>query len=889
MTVQPPKLPQQINPRRPADTAVAPYNFVPLPEKVVTIDPNDLPDQDRYYSATTVDDKTTTEHRYTGTIRCALITETPLYVRAALTPRDYEILDTEEDRDAPYYKRVKNRPDFFYTDWTKTPVIPGSSLRGMVRSLVEMVSYSKFEGVSDQKLVYRAVGDTTSHGTNYRDKIMRKDAEGYDEDNQRYQAYTPLVKAGYVLRDQQGGWEIQPARQIGGATFARIHHNLLRSYESRLKKVEGTRNAYYIYIQSGPWDYQRIRGGLIRTRYAKTLRASDQMGSGLFQGVLARSGAIFSKRTEAIVFPLDPHADSIKIDDRLAQAYIDQLTPEQKNLLGDDGVLTLKAEQNKQDKESAKEEKKPADDGFSPRRQPIFYLVDEQGRLVFFGHTMMMRLPYKKSPLEMVPNYLRNKEQVDLSEAIFGYTKEKGEGKAKAYAGRVFFSDAHLDTQLHPTDDNVWFAEQPIVPKILSGPKATAFQQYLVQQTPSPQVIGETRDGRPKYEKVLADYTATEDETTLRGQKLYWHKGKAVTLGDIHEPAENLQKMQRERPDRHMRDSQYTQINPVCAGVHFTFDLRFENLSKVELGALLWALTLPGREGETYRHKLGMAKPYGMGAVQLIPTLQLQDRRQRYTQLFATDKDDQVLWEEGTQGASTAESGIFVRNFERHILQVIAGDDKNPAQHLHELRRMQVLFALMRWPGPNPQETRYMEIEHSDPSDKRGKVNEYRTRPVLPSPLPTAREDERAIVATPPKSAYSTTAPNQTQRKSAVAADFAAFLRGTSTDKVPEKPTATNVSSTTESLPVDRPTSPQEIKVGQYLEGTVLRVEKERIVVDLHIAGADEASLLIEQIMPPVNPAGEWTERFPNGSPIRAWVRRINQRGRVQLTMKEPK
>lgn len=36
---------------------------------------------------------------------------------------------------------------------------------------------------------------------------------------------------------------------------------------------------------------------------------------------------------------------------------------------------------------------------------------------------------------------------------------------------------------------------------------------------------------------------------------------------------------------------------------------------------------------------------------------------------------------------------------------------------------------------PDPKQTRYLEIEHVDSESKRGKVNEYRERPVLPSPL----------------------------------------------------------------------------------------------------------------------------------------------------------
>lgn len=47
---------------------------------------------------------------------------------------------------------------------------------------------------------------------------------------------------------------------------------------------------------------------------------------------------------------------------------------------------------------------------------------------------------------------------------------------------------------------------------------------------------------------------------------------------------------------------------------------------------------------------------------------------------------------------------------------------------------------MLSWPGPNPEQTRYMEIERLDPRAKRGKSNEYRNRPVLPDPLSQKQE-----------------------------------------------------------------------------------------------------------------------------------------------------
>ncbi len=50
-------------------------------------------------------------------------------------------------------------------------------------------------------------------------------------------------------------------------------------------------------------------------------------------------------------------------------------------------------------------------------------------------------------------------------------------------------------------------------------------------------------------------------------------------------------------------------------------------------------------------------------------------------------------------------------------------------------QRIRALLTMLQWPGPAREWTRYMEIEHSDPKEKRGKRNEYKERPVLPTPF----------------------------------------------------------------------------------------------------------------------------------------------------------
>ena len=71
-------LPKHTDPKEKGRIATAPYNFVPLPEALVTVDPP--PDQDKYYT----DEKDL--YRFTGYLDCTLETVTPLYTRCLMSP-----------------------------------------------------------------------------------------------------------------------------------------------------------------------------------------------------------------------------------------------------------------------------------------------------------------------------------------------------------------------------------------------------------------------------------------------------------------------------------------------------------------------------------------------------------------------------------------------------------------------------------------------------------------------------------------------------------------------------------------------------------------------------------------------------------------------------------
>jgi CRISPR-associated protein (TIGR03986 family) len=196
-------------------------------------------------------------------------------------------------------------------------------------------------------------------------------------------------------------------------------------------------------------------------------------------------------------------------------------------------------------------------------------------------------------------------------------------------------------------------------------------------------------------------------QTVIRGHKLYWHRGSGHE--DIRE---------KDSVDW-ATDSQHTQIKPVKAGVSFRSQIHFENLSKVELGALLWILAPPGETGKQYRHKLGMGKPLGMGAVKITPTLHLGDRQDRYSRLFEGD-----TWHRAEKIEPHIQ--LFIQAFEEYVLTRMDKSERVEAKSLKQVARIRMLLKMLEWPGPNRQLTQYMRIEP---------INEYKERPVLPDPL----------------------------------------------------------------------------------------------------------------------------------------------------------
>ena len=625
--------------------ALAPYNFVPLPERVVLAEK--LCDQDRYHT-----------DRLSGRIDCRLTTASPLYVRVGWRPEDFVAhgeKSFDELKDAP--GQQERRAAFFHHGDPQRPLIPGSSLRGMLRALVEIVGYGKMERVTKrQHFFFRAVA-----------------AKGDDPLADPYRTTLANVRAGYLTR-MHDQWAIIPAQPFGREGYLKARQSDMPSSLGVMRFNDPAYQPQYIAVsfttkatKTGRLVIDRIdKPGIYQ--YGGMLITSGNM-------IETGSGSQFSPRkNHAVAGERQKDAQPIFIEDRAVEDYCTSLTAFQRGEGRRDSSFDSRL-------------------GVLEEGRPIFYCDPGRGKpVILFGQSPNFRVPYRfpgasraATPRDFVPEHLRQIAATDLADAIFGYVRQEKVPDDQARAGRLFVSDAELEGEPQ------WCEPEVVTPKILSGPKPTTFQHYLVQDS--------------TQKRNLMHYASPTDETVVRGHKRYWHKPNAPLADMIERDLVKIAKAA----------SQYTRIKPVAPGVSFRFTLRFENLSRIELGALLWVLRLAA--DERYRLALGMGKPLGMGAVSISSSVYRDDRQARYSRLL-----DETQWHTGEQVLEQAELDACRAEFEGYVLKE-SGEQARGYTSLDDPLRMRCLLALLSWKeAPPAEKTSYMEL------------GQFRERPVLPRP-----------------------------------------------------------------------------------------------------------------------------------------------------------
>lgn len=213
---------------------------------------------------------------------------------------------------------------------------------------------------------------------------------------------------------------------------------------------------------------------------------------------------------------------------------------------------------------------------------PVFFRPAEGNHIKDFGLTLLYKLPYNRTPLDLEKSRDLDfyDSRPDMAERLFGFTNKAfydHDIDNLSVRGRVQFQ------LLRCTSHRGYYAPQIVT---LNSPKITYYPIYIKQQTDP--------DGR-----LLGDYQ-TYNDGQLSGWKRYVMRPVNIARRDVNPKLDSL-------------------ILPLNPNAVFEGDISFHNLKEAELGALLSALTHHNTPGCYYQ--LGQGKPYGFGKVSVTATL----------------------------------------------------------------------------------------------------------------------------------------------------------------------------------------------------------------------------------------------------------------------------
>lgn len=541
----------------------SPYAFVPVSEHVIFPDWANRVSQDIPFS-----------DGLDGELNLTITALSPLFIRDGRKP----------DRANP-----QNKADNFFQTADATYCIPGSSLKGMLRNVLEIASFSKMQRVSDRRYAIRDLRLEKYKNLFTHSKVTDKKTNTYK------------VHAG-LLDTSSDDWKIYPCdyalwdRDDLRFDFGNRPVSAARKYKDWLDRGESLKKTAVIELTN---KNPRTEASTF-THYHATFVKHGEGVDGLIvftgQPQNHQRNESGSKHHEFFFYNFDK-AEAICVDPLETITQDEYGNDVRRNQL--DFIFVHREQSQAGDLDNWNPEY-PKNVTFQPKidlttireqyfngRIPVFYLTNDDGSLRSFGLSQLFRITGKLSIADALRNvnpdhYARTTADFrpDLSDLLFGYVN----GKNDALRGRVYVSPCLAQNQPQP---------YPTLKLILGEPRPSFYPAYLQQP--------ENLKSKENYQTFL------DNNAKLRGWKRY------PALNENWQTANQVE--QNADPDQRENDKIWTSLQPLPDGTVFQGTIRYHNLRPIELGALLWAIQL--KNSKYYCHSIGMAKPYGFGKIKI--------------------------------------------------------------------------------------------------------------------------------------------------------------------------------------------------------------------------------------------------------------------------------
>ncbi len=530
-------------------TLKAPYNFVPVDKEVV------IPHWGKHISH-----DIPFEDGLSGTINLIVEAHSPIFVRDGATKPK-----SENDP----------RPNWF-SQFNDRPFIPGSSLKGMIRNVMEIMTFSKMKGrVNDGRFSFR---------------------DFYNSDLYDLRNFGKNVHGGWLFKNSKGEYLLEDCGKPGRISLKEIAqaYGLESFLESFLDPSEGgSYDANNDEHKSAKFKYDRFENNSKTATFIKIPKKADSKDNRVkfrIENILSESDlenkTHFDGKVGTLVFTGQPNSRKESITPPSGKIFeFIFWTPKNSPIPIDSEVITdfkcAYLDNQKLDDQSIdwKFWKSKLEAG---EKIPVFFLpaADKNKKIERMGLSMLFKFAYKHSVKDAIPQKIKE-TQVDFADAIFGYIlNENDEEREESLKGRIHFGHAFAKPGFQ--------VEGEPKHEVLASPKASYYPNYMRQEVKN--------NG-----KVKGNYqTFMNDEAVIAGWKRY----------PVH-----LTGVKPNPKPENASDKILTEFIPLKEGVVFEGKIRFHNLKRVELGALLSALTF--HNTNSAYHSLGMAKPLGYGKVKL--------------------------------------------------------------------------------------------------------------------------------------------------------------------------------------------------------------------------------------------------------------------------------
>jgi len=560
----------------------APFNFVPLSDQSPFF-PNwsEQVSQDIPFS-----------NAVSGSIELDIEAQTPIFVRNGHTYSDRE----SQNKAYQSFSQIENR--YF---------IPGSSLKGALRNVLEITSFGKLTRVNNDSFAFRDLSRSTD-GNKYKEQIKKYPVH----------AGWLFLKDGHYYIDDCG----EPATISAKEIDKRLHttfHSFITSGNFRSDSSRNARQKYKMLFgkcgrELSDKEFDQLENYLYPIEKDRYLVLTGQPGNrkqrldkSTKKPIYRNGKEVWEGKEKEFIFKKAPDLNNLSIC-----------------LIEEDMKAFFSIHKSSDDLNSfwSRVLKKG-------QPIPVFFQCIPQKETnekhYYMGLSYMFKYPAKHNVWDAIPDSHKNPKDKkephpapDLSELLFGYTGSEHSLKGRVQVGHAFAID---------TPDN------PIrllgkKEYALSSPKPSYYPLYLRYNT---HPVSWNNDFNTSIQ--------------IAGFKRYPVRKKS----NLPNLSANNNTVNQE-----MKSS----MIPLCQGSRFKGRITFHNLRPEELGALLYAITLslkPTNEPQ-YCHQIGNCKPYGYGAVHITPTLRLSPNTnegiateaayylQQYDKLLKTTMNSQ--WEE---------------------------------------------------------------------------------------------------------------------------------------------------------------------------------------------------------------------------------------------------